>query len=857
MAADQIFEQCPRARRRLKLNLPHDINEYASRTIVYEAPPFAAAPDDLDADHPDVQASLRPLVTAIRRGDVAAVHNLLFPAPQSPRDAPPPVPPKDRPLGSKYSCSSLSSQFALGANLSSESDVVRPRPRSSSLPFARHRLPSLSASASTSALPTIAQEPPSPPAPATLVNLRDACGWAPIHYALAATRTSARVLDALYLAGADLALYTGNNQDSPLHCLARADPTAPSYASSSRSERERHGGFSAFQLYAFITHAVRDLGAPLDAKDLDGNTALHIAAAEGHSLDVLMALLDCDTDGEVRKMKNVQGYTAFDLAKPEFRIAFDSEEAFMRPASAASVRTVRPSASCSSFASTSSNSTLSSSSSSSSIDMEEMENVGQFPPRRTDEEDDLRAELTSVVEAEKVVNELKNLAGKLENAEKESDEREFDLESRPPVRGSRGLGEAGTEEGDELDLDDLEIRLHDTWKGASDILERYRKLVDLAIEDLAKARGVKSKLLGLIERLERRLRKSSGQQSEVERWEVGTDVQEDDDLFVDCEDARSLGRELRVVTPTLTHSAGSSSAGSFASLASFTLSASDSSTGIRELAEVAIAHDDDRGEIFDWRDPFQDNADLLPPFDLDKRQSTQKRSRSGSVVSAISSFDGVRTTLAPLEDSVELISVPPIVALEATAPTSPINLSFNSPTRTDSGASWLGPYVRQTNSLTFQQHLQNLMEIERTLFGDEDEEREDGPQYLGGKVDFYGCDSMEENMDWRDCVEHLIEDVGGDTETIVEVEGASDDVLRRNAVYVEEGNFLDMFAGGNRARTPSPPRSVTPERHLSPLDLLIIAKREVSQLEETMLEVCCSSMLILYIQPFTDIVNTV
>ena len=817
-----------------------------TRMSAYETPSIAAS-STMTAEHPDVQASLRPLVTAIRRGDVAAVHNLLFPAPLSSQtELPPPPPPKDRTLGSKHSCSSLSSRYALGVHANtaqgSDPDFVRPRPRSSSLPFPRFGAPALSAS--TSALPTIAQEPPAPPAPATLVNLRDACGWAPIHYALAAPRPSARILDALYLAGADLALYTGNNQDSPLHCLARADPSAPLFASSSMQRADRHGGFSAFQLYAFVTHAVRDLGAPLDAKDLDGNTALHIAATEGHSLDVLMALLDCDTDGEVRRMRNCQGYTAFDVAKPEFRIAFDSEEAFMRPASAASVRTVRPSASCSSFISTSSASSTHSSSSSSSsisIDEEELEKMEQFPPRRPDEVEELRAELASVTDAERIVAELKRLAGKLEKAERESDEREFDLESGPRIR--KRLGDLGNEEGEDgFDLDEMESRLQETWKSASDVLERFRKLVDIALEDLEKAGIVKTKLLSFTERLERRLQKANVQNVVIDEpgaWEIET---EDGGLFVETGDVRSLGRELRAVTPTLTHSAGSSSAGSFASLASFSLSTSlDNPPNIRDLAEVEIAQAsvNDVEEGINWRDPFQIDADLLPPFDLDKRLSFQQRSRSGSVRSAIAPLDGVVPPLSPVDNGVGLVSVPPIAALEATAPTSPINLSFDSPRRADPNASWLGKYVRKTNSQTFQQHLENLMEIERTLFGDDgEEEEEEGsvePQNRREEEEFLECVVEEGNMDWREGV-NLIEDEGLDTDTILDLD-VDLDAARRNAVYVEEGNFLDMFANGNRAQTPSPPRSVTPENPLTVLDLLDMVRQEISQLGDIMSEV--------------------
>ena len=98
------------------------------------------------------------------------------------------------------------------------------------------------------------------------------------------------VLDILYCAGADLSLYTRSGHGAALHCLARLpQATAPP------------------GLDQFIRHLVLDLRAPLTVKDANDETCLHIAAEFGRSLDVLVALLACDTRGTVREMRNSRG----------------------------------------------------------------------------------------------------------------------------------------------------------------------------------------------------------------------------------------------------------------------------------------------------------------------------------------------------------------------------------------------------------------------------------------------------------------------------------------------------------------------------------------------------------------------
>ena len=133
--------------------------------------------------------------------------------------------------------------------------------------------------------------------PAALVNLPDSQGWSAIHYCVSLPLPSVRILDALFLAGADINLYTADHCASPLHCLARAP-------------RDGNEQDSSFQLYSFIVHLVQDLGASLRTIDANGDTCLHVAAEDGQSLDVLMALLDCDTTGTVRKIQNARGYVS-------------------------------------------------------------------------------------------------------------------------------------------------------------------------------------------------------------------------------------------------------------------------------------------------------------------------------------------------------------------------------------------------------------------------------------------------------------------------------------------------------------------------------------------------------------------
>lgn len=126
--------------------------------------------------------------------------------------------------------------------------------------------------------------------PLFLVNYPDAQGWSAVHYCVTAENLNSEVLDILYRAGADLCLYTRSGHGMPLHCLARHTAKSSSPA-----------------IHEFIRHLVLDLRAPLAAKDAENETCLHTAAEHGNNLDILTALLACDTTGTVREMRNSRG----------------------------------------------------------------------------------------------------------------------------------------------------------------------------------------------------------------------------------------------------------------------------------------------------------------------------------------------------------------------------------------------------------------------------------------------------------------------------------------------------------------------------------------------------------------------
>lgn len=173
-----------------------------------------------------------------------------------------------------------------------------------------HELTSLStqalinciASSDLSSLQSLLSLRPSPPtvpstSSALLVNLPDRNGWSPIHHCVSVCPPSIHVLDGLYAAGSDISLFTTVEHYTPLHVLALS---AHLPAGSTPAE---YGP----TLNAFAIHLIRDLQAPLSAKDKEDETCIHIAAEKGKYLDLLIAFLECDSTGQVRQMRNSRG----------------------------------------------------------------------------------------------------------------------------------------------------------------------------------------------------------------------------------------------------------------------------------------------------------------------------------------------------------------------------------------------------------------------------------------------------------------------------------------------------------------------------------------------------------------------
>jgi hypothetical protein len=103
------------------------------------------------------------------------------------------------------------------------------------------------------------------------------------------------VLDALYCAGADVSLFTIKEHYTPLHCLARSARDSGDHFETNTSLRQ------------FALHLIRDLKAPLSARDRQNETCMHIAAERGDCLELLLAFLECDTTGSVRQLRNDRG----------------------------------------------------------------------------------------------------------------------------------------------------------------------------------------------------------------------------------------------------------------------------------------------------------------------------------------------------------------------------------------------------------------------------------------------------------------------------------------------------------------------------------------------------------------------
>ncbi|KAG8809804.1 hypothetical protein FRC17_003236, partial [Serendipita sp. 399] len=167
-----------------------------------------------------------------------------------------------------------------------------------------------------------------------IINRLDEFGFAPIHYAMMCNPPNFAVVDALYLAGADVNLLT-SKLSSPLQVLAEyAQPVS-----------HQDG-----QIRLFVRHLIHDLQASLRYRDEQSNTCLHVAAEKGRSRELLEALVECDTASVVREWKNHQSLRPVDIAKPYLRDVFEERPdsvCTLRPV----LRTKRSKASVSSLAS--------------------------------------------------------------------------------------------------------------------------------------------------------------------------------------------------------------------------------------------------------------------------------------------------------------------------------------------------------------------------------------------------------------------------------------------------------------------------------------------------------------------------
>ncbi|KAL5526918.1 hypothetical protein ACEPAF_8645 [Sanghuangporus sanghuang] len=660
--------------------------------------------------------------------------------------------------------------------------------------------------------PSRDSQDPSVPVPVpVLVNHPDENGWSAIHYCVTLPRPSVSVLDVLFLAGADLSLYTADSTMTPLHALARFGAS---------------GNTGSFRLYAFIVHLVRDLGAPLGAVDLQGETCIHVAARCGSCAEILMAFLECDVDGSIVKMKNNDGQTAYEVAKPEFRYAFEQDEGSVRPGSAASLRTIRPSYSSSSLAT---NRSSGSSSSSGSFQDDEEEEHEQFPPPVSREKECLRSVLISPEEAQRLLDNLECVAEQLRMSRIRNDNHAH------PYSALKGKGK------EPADLDDVEELLQLTRQSSSDLLERFRQLIDFELDDLQSAKDVHASLEQLILRLEERA--------------LAEQVEE-------CSATPALTYRRSSATPSLVASGSTASLASLADLAALATPTGSPRMGTEDLKTPRF------GKTFTAED-----GEAEIDFACALAAGSVTRQRRASALSGVFALATTESSISPdftlpfsdpsspLEDGVNLVSIPPTRAPEVHEsifhPQEPESSPGVRVGRKAKGESWLDPYVRRANSDILKAHLANLLEIEQMLFGEEDREREDAPS--PGSVS-----SEEDGVGWREGVD-VAEVHETDSNVWEGLDGEGDygnfleifDVDEDDAInYHEEGNapFLDLVIStkcgneeddgccSNRASTVKPTNrgSVFACGPPSALDILKIARRELYAAEETMLTACRS-----------------
>ncbi|KAL5503812.1 hypothetical protein ACEPAH_7883 [Sanghuangporus vaninii] len=561
-----------------------------------------------------------------------------------------------------------------------------------------------------------------------LVNHPDENGWSAIHYCVTLPRPSVAVLDALFLAGADLSLYTTDNTMTPLHALARFGAG---------------GNTGSFRLYAFIVHLVRDLGAPLGAVDLQGETCIHVAARCGRCADILVAFLECDVDGSIVNIKNNDGHTAYEVAKPEFRYAFGQDEGSVRPGSAASLRTIRPSYSSSSLAT---NRSSGSSSSSDSFQDDDDEEYEQFPPPVSREKKCLRSVLISPEEAQRLLDNLESVAEQLRMSRIRDDNHAH------PYNVLKGKAKKPA------DLDDVEELLQLTRQSSSDLLERFRQLIDFELDDFQSAKDVHASLEQLILRLEERA--------------LAEQVEE-------CSATSALTYRRSSAIPSLVTSGSTASLASLADLAALATPTGSPRMGAEDLKTPrfgkALTAEDGEAEI--------DFACALAAGSVTRQRRASALSGVFALATTESSISSGLTLpfsdpSSPFEDGVNLVSISPTRAPEVHESIFHPQEAESSPGvgvgRKAKGESWLDPYVRRANSDILKAHLANLLEIEQMLFGEEDREREDAPSpgIVSGEEDRVG---------WREGVD------------VAEVHETEPNVWEGPDGEGDHGNFLDIF----------------------------------------------------------------
>lgn len=318
-------------------------------------------------------------------------------------------------------------------------------------------------------------------------------------------------------------------------------------------------------------------------------------------------------------------------------------------------------------------------------------------------------------------------------------------------------------ESSNLSADDVEDRLQHCRQDAAILLENLRLLVDKEFADLESMKIVFESLQELISRLE-------------------NEVQED--KFTAKPRSRPM-YALHQRQPTLSLRTSYSTLRSGATTPSLIASGSASSqSSFTSFSELATPADSPRFERrhsplglgSKQQDPaaeFFKNSENELDFACAIAAGSMTRSRRASSALYLGNPDFSTTTpSSPLEPGTELVSMPPeftsISPIAEVSESYGLNFSLgNMSTRTARRESWLGPIVRQTNARTFQTHLENLLEIEKVLFGAEDAEREYGP------CPKLSADEDVQQSSWRDCVEVLHE-----------VASEADDG--------GEGNFLDM-----------------------------------------------------------------